>query len=85
MVCRDGSGPKPSWEVRIRVDMKPLNENIMRKFHPLPAVDETLAQLSGSFFRNICFFVDCFHWKGHVGCSAEYNLDEYITMNINSI
>ena len=26
--------------------MKPLNENVMRAFHSLPAVDETLAQLS---------------------------------------
>ena len=40
--------PKPSGKVRICVDMKPLNENIMREFHPLPAVDETLAQLSGA-------------------------------------
>ena len=40
--------PKPSGKVRICVDMKPLNENVMRKFHPLPAVDETLAQLSGA-------------------------------------
>ena len=40
--------PKPSGKVRICVDMKPLNENVMREFHPLPAVDETLAQLSGA-------------------------------------
>ena len=39
---------KPSGKVRICVDMKPLNENVMREFHPLPAVDETLAQLSGA-------------------------------------
>ena len=39
---------KPSGTVRICVDMKPLNENVMREFHPLPAVDETLAQLSGA-------------------------------------
>ena len=38
--------PKPSGKVRICVDMKPLNENVMREFHPLPAVDEILAQLS---------------------------------------
>ena len=38
--------PKSSGKVRICVDMKPLNENVMREFHPLPAVDETLAQLS---------------------------------------
>ena len=40
--------PKPSGKVRICVDMKPLNENVMREFHPLPAVDETLAQLTGA-------------------------------------
>ena len=34
---------KPSGKVRICVDMKPLNENVMREFHPLPAVDKTLA------------------------------------------
>ena len=39
---------KPSGKVRICVDMKPLIENVMREFHPLPAVDETLAQLSGA-------------------------------------
>ena len=37
------------------------------------------------FFMNTCFNVDRFHWKGHVGCSAGYNLDEYITMSIKSI
>ena len=40
--------PKPSGKVRICVDMKPLNENAMREFHPLPAIDETLTQLSGA-------------------------------------
>ena len=39
--------PKPSGKVRICIDMKPLNENVIREFHPLPAVDETLAWLSG--------------------------------------
>ena len=42
--------PKPSGKVRIYADMKPFNENVMREFHPLPAVDETLAQLSGQEF-----------------------------------
>ena len=39
--------PKSSGKVRICVDMKPLNENVMREFHPLPAVDETLANFQG--------------------------------------
>ena len=45
--------PKPSGKVRIYVDMKPLNENVMREFHPLPAVDETLI---GSTFRCTNFY-----------------------------
>ena len=44
MVCWDGCGAEAFRE--ICVDMKPLNENVMREFHPLPAVDEILAQLS---------------------------------------
>ena len=31
----------------ICVDLKPLNENVLREVHPLPKVDETLAQMSG--------------------------------------
>ena len=38
--------PKLSGKVRICVDMKPLNENVMREFHPLPTADDILAQLS---------------------------------------
>ena len=45
---------KSSGKVRICVDMKPLNENVMREFHPLPAVDETLAQLSGQEYSGTC-------------------------------
>jgi len=37
---------KPSGKVRICIDM--FNESVMREFHPLPAVDETLAQLSNA-------------------------------------
>ena len=40
--------PKSSGKVRICVDMKPLNENFEREFHPLLAVDKTIAQLSGA-------------------------------------
>ena len=28
--------------------MKPLNESVLREFHPLPEVDTTLAQLAGA-------------------------------------
>ena len=40
--------PKKSGSVRICVDLKPLNESVLREVHPLPKVDETLAQLSGA-------------------------------------
>ena len=40
----------PKWlgDVRICVDLKPLNESVLREVHPIPKVDETLAQLSGA-------------------------------------
>ena len=40
--------PKRSREVRICVDLKPLNECVLREVYPIPKVDETLAQLSGA-------------------------------------
>jgi len=40
--------PKKSGDVRICVDLKPLNESILRETHPLPGVDETLAQFTGA-------------------------------------
>ena len=40
--------PKKNGAVRICVDLKPLNTNVQREVHPLPIVDETLAQLSGT-------------------------------------
>ena len=40
--------PKKSGGVRICVDLKPLNESVMRQTHPLPTVESVLAQLSGS-------------------------------------
>ena len=40
--------PKASGAVRICVDMKPLNENVLREIHPMPKVDTTLAQLTGA-------------------------------------
>ena len=39
---------KKSGSVRICVDLKPLNENVLREVHPIPKVDEALAQLSGA-------------------------------------
>ena len=40
--------PKGSGKVRICVDLKPLNESVMRELHPLPKVDSTLAQFAGA-------------------------------------
>ncbi len=40
--------PKKSGEVRLCVDLKPLNEAVLREVHPIPGVDETLAKLSGA-------------------------------------
>ena len=39
--------PKPFGDVRICVDLKPLNEGVLHEFHPLPKIKEILAQLSG--------------------------------------
>ena len=39
---------KKSGDVRICVDLKHLNENVLREVHPMPQVDETLALLSGA-------------------------------------
>ena len=40
--------PKRSGDVRICVDLKALNESVMRETHPIPKVDSTLAQLAGA-------------------------------------
>ena len=40
--------PKKAGAIRICVDLKPLNESVIREVHPLPKVDETLAQLNGA-------------------------------------
>jgi len=35
--------PKKDGSVRICVDLKPLNQNVLRGIHPIPKVDDTLA------------------------------------------
>ena len=40
--------PKPGGRVRICVDLTRLNESVCRERHPLPAVEQTLAQLAGA-------------------------------------
>ena len=39
---------KKSGGVRICMDLKPLNQNVLSEAHPMPHVDDTLAQLSGA-------------------------------------
>ena len=38
-----------------------------------------------SHFQKTNFFVDQFHWRGHVGCSSGYSLDKYTTSDIATI
>ena len=40
--------PKRDGKIRICIDLKPLNELVLCEIHPLPKVDDTLAQLSGA-------------------------------------
>ena len=40
--------PKKEGNIRICVDLKPLNQHVLREVHPLPRVDDTLAQLAGA-------------------------------------
>ena len=48
MVCWDGGSTQKTGKVRICVDLKPLNQSVLREVHPLPKVDDTLAQLAGA-------------------------------------
>ena len=40
--------PKRSRTVRICVDLKPLNESVLREPYPMPKIDDTLALLYGA-------------------------------------
>ena len=40
--------PKPNGNVRICVDLTRLNNSVRRERHPLPSVDQVLAQLAGA-------------------------------------
>jgi len=45
--------PKGSGAIQICVDLKPLNEYVLREVHPMPKLDTTPAQLSGpTVFRS---------------------------------
>ena len=38
-----------------------------------------------ALYKQTRFFVDRFHWRGHVGCSRGYSLDSYQSMDVRSI
>ena len=40
--------PKTSGDVRICMDLKPLNEGVLRETYPIPPVNDMLAQLAGA-------------------------------------
>ncbi len=40
--------PKKSGAIIIYVDLKPLNECVLREVYPIPTVDDTLAQIAGA-------------------------------------
>ena len=42
--------PKNNGSVRICVDLKALNTSVMREIHPIPRVDEILAQMNGAAY-----------------------------------
>ena len=45
--------PKSNQKVRICVDLTHLNKSIHRERHPLPAVEQSLAQLAGACILNL--------------------------------
>ena len=49
--------PKKTGTIRICVDLKPLNESVLHEIHPLPKVDDTLAQLHGANIFRLTTFV----------------------------
>ena len=45
----------------------------------------TILSREPAHFKNTLFFVDRFHWRGHIGCSSGYSLNKYSTHNITSM
>ena len=42
--------PKSNESLCICVDLKALNQSVLREIHPIPRVDEILAQLAGAMY-----------------------------------
>ena len=58
---------KSSNAVCICVDLKHLNESVLRENFPLPTVDETLAQLAGAdVFSKLD--ANCGFWQISISC-----------------
>ena len=48
MVCWDGNSSKANGSVQICVDFSRLNDSVCRERHPLPVMEQVLAQLTGA-------------------------------------
>ena len=48
VVCENGGCAQANGKVRICVDLSKLNESVKRERHPLPVVEQTLAQSAGA-------------------------------------
>ena len=48
MVCWDGNSLKSQWLFANCVDLSRLNDSVCRERHPLPVVEQVLAQLTGA-------------------------------------
>ena len=40
---------------------------------------------SQHYYKGMKYFIDRFHWKGHIGCSRGYFLDDYKSPDIRSL
>ena len=78
--------PKKTGAVRICVDLKPLNESVLREVHPIPKVDEILGKLSGATIfskldANSGFWqIPLSEDSNHIYCTLWPILFQYITI-----
>ena len=76
--------PKKQGKVRICVDLKPLNENVLREVHPMPIVDETLAQLTGCSPNSMPTVASGrFLSQSHHNCSQPLSPHSVVTISTN--
>ena len=69
-------------------------EIFLTRFHQPPAniiydnsckLHQYILNRQPTHFQNTNFFVNRFHWRGHIGCSSGYSLDKYTTPDITLI